>query len=219
MSNESYAPTERTSLRRIPVRGSYDRALVHAILDEALVCHLGFCGEGGQPFVIPTAFARDGERLFIHGAPASRMLKLGAGGAPLCATVTLLDGLVMARSAFHHSMNYRSVVVLGQAAELTDEREKLAALEAFVEKVSPGRPGLVRAPSAKELSATRVLALPLTEVSAKVRSGPPIDDEADLAVPVWAGVVRLVHEAGGLVPDGDISGSMPVPALPRWLVR
>lgn len=215
MSTPTYAPTGRTTLRRIPARGAYDRALVHAILDEALVCHLGFVGPDGQPFVIPTAFARDGERLLIHGAAASRMLKLGAAGLPLCATVTLLDGLVMARSAFHHSMNYRSVVALGQAFEISDETDKLAALAAFVDKVAPGRATQVRQPSSKELAATRVLALPLSEVSAKRRSGPPVDDDEDLAWPVWAGVVPLRLSTSELVPDGD-TDELP-PTLPPAL--
>jgi hypothetical protein len=173
-------------VRRIPKRASYDPEVVFAILDAGLVAHVGFVHDG-HPFVIPTAYARKGKELLIHGAAASRMLELGGAGAAISACVTILDGLVYARSAFHHSMNYRSVVVLGTARDVTDLAEKREFLEALVERFAPGRSREVRAPSVKELHATRVLALPLDEVSAKVRIGGPIDDPEDLALPVWAG--------------------------------
>ena len=192
----AFVPTPRTTLKRLPKRGTYDRETVHAILDEAIVCHVGFVAEG-QPFVIPTAFGREGDTLYLHGSAASRMLKTLAEGVDVCVTVTLLDGLVLARSAFHHSMNYRSVVVLGRALEVTEAEEKRRALEVIVDHVVPGRSGETRGPNDKELLATRVLSLALVEVSAKVRTGPPIDDEEDYTLPVWAGVipVRLAIDA------------------------
>jgi nitroimidazol reductase NimA-like FMN-containing flavoprotein (pyridoxamine 5'-phosphate oxidase superfamily) len=174
----------------LPERGRYDRAAIHAVLDEAFVCHVGFV-DAGQPFVIPTGFARLDERLLIHGSAKSRMLVTLAAGAPACVTVTILDGLVLARSAFHHSMNYRSVVVLGRAAEITEPEAKRRALDAIVEHIVPGRAAHVRAASENELRATRVLAFTLDEASAKVRSGPPKDDEPDYALPVWAGELPL----------------------------
>ena len=212
----TYSPTERTTLRRRPARGAYDRATVHAILDEALVCHLGFAVDG-QPFVLPTMFARDGERLFVHGAAASRMLNTLAGGVPVCVTVSLFDGLVLARSAFHHSMNYRSVVVLGSAREVTDRDEKLRAMAMLVDKVSPGRSRVARAPNEKEARATKVLALGLDEVSAKIRVGGVLDDAEDMALPVWAGVVPLALRAGLAEPDGPASATHETPQLPRVL--
>ena len=184
------SPSERTRVRRRPARGVYDRDVIDAILDEALVCHVGFVHEG-QPFVIPTAYARVGDVLYVHGAAASRMLRVIAEGVPVCVTVTLLDGLVLARSAFHHSMNYRSVVVLGVATEVTDEAERLLALRAIVEHVVPGRWPVVRPPTPQELRATSVLRLPLAEASAKMRSGGPLDDAEDRGWPVWAGEVPL----------------------------
>ena len=190
--------TERTRLRRLPKRGSRDWPLIAAILDEALVCHVAFAAPDGSgaPFVIPTAHARVGTVLYIHGAPASRMLRTAASGVEVCVTATLLDGLVLARSLFHHSLNYRSVVAFGRATEVTDLDEKRQALHAFAEHVLSGRAAEVREPSAGELKATRVLAVQLEEASAKVRTGPPIDDEEDLALPVWAGVlpIRLTME-------------------------
>lgn len=209
-----YVPTPRTTLHRVRNRGTYDRGVVHAILDEALVCQLGFVVDG-QPFVLPTAFARDGERLFVHGAAASRMMRSLAGGVPACLSVTLVDGLVLARSAFHHSMNYRSVLVLGRALEVTERGEKLLAMERLVDKVSPGRAGCVRAPNEKEVRATTVLAIPIEEVSAKIRVGPPLDDDGDSSVPVWAGVVPLSLRAGPLEPDGARATVFELPALPR----
>jgi nitroimidazol reductase NimA-like FMN-containing flavoprotein (pyridoxamine 5'-phosphate oxidase superfamily) len=202
--------TPRTRLRRLPDRGRFDRATVHAILDEALVCHVGFVAEG-QPFVIPTIHARVGEDLYVHGSAASRMLRMLAGGVPVCVTATLLDGLVLARSAFHHSVNYRSVVVLGGAEPVADPEEKRSALEAIVEHVIAGRNAEVRPPSPKELAATQVLRLPIEEASAKVRTGPPVDDEEDYTRTVWAGVLPLRLVPGAPVPDPRLAAGLPVP--------
>ena len=203
-------PTPRTTLRRLPARGHFDRATANAILDEALVCHVGFVSDG-QPFVIPTIHARAGDHVFVHGSAASRMLKTLQGGVPVCLTATLLDGLVLARSAFHHSMNYRSVVVLGDAQAVTDEREKWDALHAIVEHVAPGRWSEVREPSAKELAATLVLRLPIEEASAKVRTGPPLDDEEDYALECWAGVLPLRLTPGTPEPDPRRPAGRPLP--------
>lgn len=208
----SYEPTSRTTLRRIPDRGRYDRATVHAILDEALVCHLGFV-DNGQPLVIPTIFVRDGESLFFHGAAASRTLRAVSGGLPVSLTVSLIDGIVLARSAFHHSMNYRSVVVLGQAHEVTDREQKLRALLAFVEKMSPGRATDARPPTEKEMNATKVLRLPLIEVSAKVREGGPKDDAEDLDRPIWAGHYPVRLSVGDPIRDGHAVGDAAAPRL------
>jgi hypothetical protein len=177
-------------VKRLPARAAYDRATIHAILDEGLVCHIGFVADG-QPFVLPTTYGRVGDRLYVHGAAASRMLRRLRDGLPVCVTVTLLDGLVLARSAFHHSMNYRSVVIVGVAVEVTDPAEKVRALEAVVEHVVPGRWSSVRAPTSQELKATMVLSLPICEASAKVRTGPPLDDPADREIPCWAGEIPL----------------------------
>jgi nitroimidazol reductase NimA-like FMN-containing flavoprotein (pyridoxamine 5'-phosphate oxidase superfamily) len=203
-------PTPRTTLRRLPARGHFDRATVNAILDEALVCHVGFVTDG-QPFVIPTIHARAGDQVFVHGSAASRMLKTLQGGVPVCLTATLLDGLVLARSAFHHSMNYRSVVVLGDAQAVTDGREKWDALHAIVEHVAPGRWSEVREPSAKELAGTLVLRLPIEEASAKVRTGPPLDDEEDYALECWAGVLPLRLTPGTPLPDPKMPAGRPLP--------
>lgn len=192
----SLTQTPRTRLRRLPKRGEFDRAAVNAILDEGFVCHVGFCVER-QPFVIPTGYARAGQRLYVHGSQASRMLRTLEGGIEVCLTVTLVDGLVLARSAFHHSMNYRSVVVFGRAEKVEDEGEKLDALRAFSEQVVPGRWDEVRQPNTDEMKQTIVLTLPLAEASAKVRTGMPVDEEEDYDFPIWAGVVplRLAAEA------------------------
>jgi nitroimidazol reductase NimA-like FMN-containing flavoprotein (pyridoxamine 5'-phosphate oxidase superfamily) len=189
-SKESAAGTPRTKVRRHPERGSYDRETVEAILDEGVVCHLGFVADG-TPFVMPTMYARSGDVVYVHGSPASRMLRTAAGPADVCLTVTLLDGLVLARSAFTHSMNFRSVVVLGRAREVTDPAEKMAAFEALVEHVCRGRWADARHPNQKELATTLVLALPLDEATAKVRTGGPLDGEADMGLPVWAGDLPL----------------------------
>src|SRR5712664_1438919 len=192
---EELSQTARTTLRRLPQRGAFDRESINQILDEGFICHVGFAVDG-QPFVIPTGYARAGDRLFIHGSQASRMLRTLGQGIDVCLTVTLIDGLVLARSAFHHSMNYRSVVVFGRAT-VVDEKEKLAALRALSEHMIRGRWDEVRGPSEQEMKATVVLSLALAEVSAKVRTGPPLDDEEDYELRVWAGVIplRLVAEA------------------------
>jgi uncharacterized protein len=207
----SVAPSERTTVRRLPKRAVYDRAAIHAILDEGLVCHVGFVA-GGQPFVIPTTYGRVEDRLYVHGSAASRMIREVAGGIPVCVTVTLLDGLVLARSAFHHSMNYRSVVVLGQAREVVEPAEKAAALTAIVDHVVAGRSAESRGPNESELRATRVLCLSLDEASAKVRTGPPLDDEEDYALPHWAGVIPLRLVPQPPVPEPRLHPRIPVPA-------
>ena len=194
--------SERTKLKRLPARGHYDRETIYPILDEALICHVGFTVEG-QPYVIPTGFARIGDDLYIHGSSASRMLRNLAEGVDVCVTVTLLDGLVLARSAFHHSINYRSVVILGKAEIVTDADEKYKALEAFTEHIIPGRWPEIRWPTELELKATSVLKLPIDEASAKIRTGDPIDDDEDYAMNVWAGVLPLNLTPG--TPIGDIN--------------
>ena len=208
---EDFSPTARTTLRRLPKRGSFERETVYRVLDEGFVCHVGFVVDG-QPFVIPTAYGRKDDVLYIHGARASRMQKALAAGADVCVTVTLVDGLVLARSAFHHSINYRSVVVFGRARAVESEEEKSAALEAFTEHVMPGRWADVRWPNAQELAATTVLAIQLAEASAKVRTGPPIDDEEDYTLPVWAGVLPLGVEPGEPVADPRLPVGTDVPA-------
>lgn len=199
-SRSTFSVTPATRVHRQPVRASYDRELAYAILDEALVVSVGFV-EGNQPFVIPMAFARAGDRLILHAASSSRFCGLLASGACLCVTATLLDGVVLARSAMHHSLNYRSVVVLGAAEELTEPEAKLAALARLVEHVVAGRSTACRPPNALELKATRVFALPLEEASIKRRSGGPLDDAEDLALPFWAGVIPLEQRGGAPVPD------------------
>jgi uncharacterized protein len=209
MNTDRYQRTERTRLRRLPERAAYDRDTVHAILDEGFICHVGFVLDG-QPFVIPTGYVRAADTLYLHGSTGSR-LGLRPGMA-VCVTVTLLDGLVLARSAFHHSMNYRSVVVLGRTRALTGPDEKEAALRALVEHIVPGRSDAVRGADRRELAATVVLALPLAEVSAKVRTGPPVDDEPDYDLPIWAGVLPLRQVADPPVPDDRLDPSLDVPA-------
>ena len=206
---ENFTRTDRNSVRRLPQRASYERALVYQILDEGFVCHVGFVVEG-QPFVIPTAYGRAGDTLYVHGALASRMLKTLGGGVEACVTVTLIDGLVLARSAFHHSMNYRSVVVFGRAAVVEGRAEKMEAMRAFSEHLMRGRWAEVREPNERELNATLVLALPLAEASAKVRTGPPVDDEEDLTLDVWAGVLPLRVEAGEPVTDQLVKDGTPI---------
>jgi uncharacterized protein len=190
----------RTKLRRLPKRGAHERPTIDAILDEALISHVGFVHDG-RPAVIPTLHARLGDDVLIHGSAASRMLRALAGGIDVCLTATLIDGLVLARSAFHHSVNYRSVVLYGQARLVAEPDEKEAALEAFTERLIPGRWADVRWPTRKELKATTVLTVPIEEGSAKVRSGPPIDDEPDYELDVWAGVVPLALTRGEPVQD------------------
>ncbi len=206
------APSDRTRVRRMPARGGYDRAVIDAILDEALTCHVGFVKDG-SPFVIPTLHWRMGDELLLHGSAASRMLEHAGSDVELCVTVTLLDGIVLARSAFHHSLNYRSVVVFGRARLVTERAEKLAALSQLVNRFSPGRAERVRGPNAQELKATSVLALPISEASAKVRSGGPIDDEEDLSLPVWAGVIPVRLQAlAAEVAEPSVPGE-PAPSL------
>jgi nitroimidazol reductase NimA-like FMN-containing flavoprotein (pyridoxamine 5'-phosphate oxidase superfamily) len=205
-----FTPTERTQVKRLPKRGNYDRETVYSILDTAFVCHVGFSVDG-QPFVIPTNYGRSGDTLYLHGSAASRMLKTLSGGVPVCVTVTHVDGLVLARSAFHHSVNYRSVVILGKAQLVEDPAEKMEALRIFTEHVMKGRWNDVRIPTEQELKATTVLSLPLEEVSAKVRAGGPIDDEADYALPVWAGVLPLETVAKTPLPDAQRKNDPPIP--------
>jgi nitroimidazol reductase NimA-like FMN-containing flavoprotein (pyridoxamine 5'-phosphate oxidase superfamily) len=204
----SGVPSARTTVKRHPERGVYERGVIDAILDEALICHVGFSIDG-QPFVIPTIHARDGDVLYIHGSPGSRMLRSLRSGVDTCVTVTLLDGLVLARSVYNHSMNYRSVVVVGRAGEVTDPQEKLRAMRCVVEHILPGRWEDARQPSEKEIKATTILALALTEASAKIRSGPPTDDEDDVGLPVWAGVIPLALQTADPLPDDGVSSSPP----------
>jgi hypothetical protein len=207
---QSFTPTPRTKVQRLPDRGKYDRETVHAILDQGFVCHVGFVVEG-QPFVIPTNYARVDEILYLHGSSASRMLKTLSGGVSVCVTVTHVDGLVLARSAFHHSVNYRSVVALGVAHLIENTEEKLRALEAFTNHVMPGRWNDIRTPTEQELRATSVLALPLDEVSAKVRVGPPKDEAEDYSLPIWAGVLPLNIVPGAPIDDPKLIAGLSVP--------
>ena len=206
----SDVPSTRTRVVREPQRAVYDREAVYRILDEAFICHVGFVVDG-QPFVIPTSYGRSGDTLYIHGSAASRMLRNLDQGIPVCVTVTLLDGLVLARSIFNHSMNYRSVVILGTAQVVNDPEEKLAALRSLSEHILPGRWAESRQPNEKELKATFALRLPIDEFSAKVRQGPPIDDEEDYAFRTWAGVVPLNMVSGKPIPDDGCDASVPVP--------
>ena len=207
---DGYEPTERTRVRRKPGRGSYEREQVHAILDEALVCHVGFVDDG-HPYVIPTIHARDGETIYLHGSPASRTLGTLADGTACCLTATLVDEIVLARSARNHSLNYRSVMVLGTAQEITEPAEKAHALLTVVEHMVPGRADEVRGPSEKDLETTKVLSMKIEEASAKVRTGPPADKPEDLALPYWAGQLPLTLEARDPVPVPDLARDVTVP--------
>jgi hypothetical protein len=204
-------------LRRIPKRGAHDREAIDAILDEAMVCHLGFVHDG-RPAVIPTLHARVGDEVLVHGSAASRALRALATGIEVCLTATLIDGLVLARSAFHHSVNYRSVVLYGTARPLTENEELERALEAFTEKLVPGRWADVRWPTRKELKGTAALALPIAEGSAKVRTGPPIDDDEDYALDMWAGVVPMKIEMLAPEPDPELRAGIEAPAYVSSLV-
>src|ERR671935_3301186 len=206
--------TDSTRVRRHPERGRYERAEIDAILDEALFCHVGFIDEG-RPFVIPMIHARIDDELYLHGSPASRMLRELAGEIDVCVTATLLDAVVLARSVYNHSLNYRSAVVLGRARKLHDRAERLEALEAIVEHVVPGRSREARAPSEKEPAGTTVLALAIEEASAKVRTGPPSDFDDDLDLPVWAGVIPLRTVAGDPLTDEDVPREIEVPGYVR----
>ena len=207
---ETFSPTERTRVVREPHRGSFDRETIYKILDEGFVCHVGFTMDR-QPYVIPTMFARVGDAIYFHGSAASRMLRGLSGGLAVCVTVTLIDGLVLARSVFNHSMNYRSVVALGKATLVDDAEEKIAALRAFTEKILPGRWDDARQPNEKELKATSILRLPLSEVSAKMRIGDVQDDEEDYALAVWAGVLPIRLTASEPIRDGRCDARLAVP--------
>jgi nitroimidazol reductase NimA-like FMN-containing flavoprotein (pyridoxamine 5'-phosphate oxidase superfamily) len=203
-----------TKVQRHPERGRYDRDLIHAILDDGFLCHVGFV-QDGQPFVIPTLYTRIGGTLYLHGSPVSRMLRFLQDGIPMCVTVTLVDGIVLARSAFSSSVNYRSVVVLGQGSVVTDEEDKRAAMRALVDQVMPGRSDDAREPNEKELAATLVIDIPLEEASAKVRIGPPKDAAGDYGLKVWAGEIPLSLRVGEPVPDPQLASDIPVPPYVR----
>src|SRR5579863_2424150 len=212
------APSARTRLVREPDRAVYDRAAAYKVLDEGFICHVGFVVDG-QPFVIPTGYGRAGDSLYIHGSAASRMLRRVDEGVAVCVTVTLLDGLVLARSIFNHSMNYRSVVILGTAVAVTDAKEKLEALRLLSEHILPGRWAESRQPNEKELKATLVMRLPIEEFSAKVRQGPPVDDEEDYAFPTWAGVMPLTMVAGEPIDDARLMPGLKAPEYTRTYTR
>jgi uncharacterized protein len=216
--NMTFTQTERTKLKRLPNRGHFDRETVYGILDEGFICHVGFAPEG-KPVVIPTGYARVDDTLYIHGSQASRMLRTLSGGVDACVTVTLIDGLVLARSAFHHSMNYRSVVIFGRATLVEDAHEKMAALLALSEHIVRGRWAEVREPTEQELRQTTVLSLPLVEASAKIRSGPPLDDEEDYAMSVWAGVLPLRLAIGEPIKDPRLPDGIEVPEYVRHYKR
>lgn len=217
--SEDLTPTDRSTVRRLRERGSHDRARIHAVLDEGLVAHVGLSVDG-QPFVIPMAYGRDGDRLILHGSVASRLLRGLTDGLPVCVTVTLLDGLVLARSAFHHSMNYRSVVVLGTATRVTDPQRAAAALDVLVDHVVPGRAAEARPSSPAELRQTAVLEVPIEEASLKERTGGASDDDEDLALDVWAGVVPVGLVAGTPVPNSDLRAQVaPSPAVAQLAAR
>jgi nitroimidazol reductase NimA-like FMN-containing flavoprotein (pyridoxamine 5'-phosphate oxidase superfamily) len=207
----THPASDRVRLRRKRERGNYERSTIDAILDEGLLAHLGIVEEDGQPVVIPTLHARCGDVVYCHGSVASRTLRALKGGAPACLTVTLVDGLVLARAAMHHSANYRSVVLMGRATSIEDPQEKLSALRATVEHIIPGRWEDVRAPNEKELQATAVLAIPISEASAKVRTGPPLDEEEDYALEAWAGVIPLQFKAGPPLADPRLSADIELP--------
>ena len=209
----AYQPTPRTTPTRYRERAHYNRKAVHAILDEALICHLGYLGAGG-PVVLPTTHARLGDTLYLHGSTGGGPMlaaKAAPSGLPVCVTVTLVDGLVLARAAMHHSVNFRSVVVLGAARVVDDPAEKLRALSCLLDHIRPGRAADCRIPNARELAATGVLSVDLVEVSAKVRTGAPVDDPEDAMLPHWAGVVPLSLTAGTPVPAADLDPAIPVP--------
>jgi nitroimidazol reductase NimA-like FMN-containing flavoprotein (pyridoxamine 5'-phosphate oxidase superfamily) len=210
MTTETFERTKRNRVVRMPERGHYDRESVYGIIDEALLCHVGFAQEG-QPFVIPTLHARLGDRLLLHGATTSRMLKHVQAGNPVCITMTIADGLVLARSVFHHSINYRSVVLFGRGILITDPDEKMHALAAFTDRLMPGRWDDAREPNRKEFKATSVVAIPIDSASAKVRVGPPKDDEEDLGLPVWAGVVPIRQVVDLPQPAPDLRDGVAVP--------
>lgn len=216
--SETQMPTARTRVVREAHRAVYDRETIYRILDEGFLCHIGFVADG-QPFVIPTAYGRQGANLVIHGSAASRMLRTMKQGVPVSVTVTLLDGLVLARSVFNHSMNYRSVVILGKATLIDDLQEKLAALRTLSEHILPGRWDDSRQPNERELKQTAVLRVPIEEFSAKVRTGPPIDDEEDYSFPTWAGVIPLEMKAGTPINDEKLDWAREVPLYAKHYSR
>ena len=216
--SENQNPTARTRVVREAMRADYDRETVYRILDEGFLCHVGFA-QNGQPFVIPTSYGRKDASLYIHGSAASRMLRQMKESLPVCVTVTLLDGLVLARSIFNHSMNYRSVVILGTATLVDDPEEKLEALRLLSEHILPGRWVESRQPNERELKQTSVLRVPIEEFSAKVRTGPPVDDEEDYSFPTWAGVLPLEMKAGEPIDDERLNPARDVPAYVRNYTR
>jgi hypothetical protein len=209
-----FTPTEKTRVKRLHERGHYDRETVYAILDAGFICHVGYVIDD-QPYVTPTSYWREGDRVYWHGSSASRMLRTISKGIKVCLTVTHVDGLVLARSGFHSSINYRAVMAFGEAEVVSDPQHKEAALKAFVEHVTPGRWAMLRPPTSQELKGTTVLSMKLDEVSAKVRTGPPKDDEEDYALPVWAGVLPLKMSSGPPEPDPRLSAELPIPAHAR----
>jgi nitroimidazol reductase NimA-like FMN-containing flavoprotein (pyridoxamine 5'-phosphate oxidase superfamily) len=213
---QAFTPTDRTQVRRLPKRGSFDRELVYSILDEAFICHVGFNTDRG-PVVIPTSYGRKDDSLYIHGSAASRMLRTLSDGVPVCVTVTLLDALVLARSAFHHSMNYRSVVVFGMATPITDTEPKIEALRVISEHILRERWNDVRGPKDQELKATTVLEIVLEEASAKVRTGPPLDDEEDYDMNVWAGILPVKVVRGKPIADDRLKAGIELPSYLRKL--
>jgi uncharacterized protein len=212
----AYRPTARSRIKRLPKRAHYDHETVHAILDAGFIAHVGYVIDG-QPYVTPTAYWREGDRLYWHGSAASRMLRTVETGVPVCLTVTHLDGLVIARSGFHHSINYRSVMAYGMAAAISDPAEKLAALEAFVNRLYPGRWPELRPPTRQEIKGTTVVGMTIAEASAKVRTGPPVDDEPDYALPLWAGTIAIRQEVGETMADPKLGDNIARPeGLAAW---
>ncbi|MBV8651294.1 MAG: pyridoxamine 5'-phosphate oxidase family protein [Alphaproteobacteria bacterium] len=215
-NGSSKAPSERMRVKRLPDRGHYDRETIHAILDAGLICHVGYVIDG-QPYVTPTGYWREGDRVYWHGSSASRMLRQQKEGIPVCFTVSLLDGLVFARSGFHHSMNYRAVMALGTAQLVEGDEAKLATLEAFSERIAPGRWREIRPPTAQELKGTTILHMGLEEASAKIRTGDPVDDEEDYALPCWAGVLPIRLTTGTPLPDAKLPAGVAPPDYFRRL--
>jgi nitroimidazol reductase NimA-like FMN-containing flavoprotein (pyridoxamine 5'-phosphate oxidase superfamily) len=214
----TYPPTDQNRVRRIPKRGHYDAETIYGIVDAALICHVSFVQEG-QPFIIPTLHARDGDSILLHGASTSRLLQHAGAGHPLCIAVTMVDALVLARSVFDHSVNYRSVVIFGRGRLVEDESAKYAALERFTDKLLPGRWADARLPTATEMKATAVVRVEIENASAKIRTGPPGDEEADLALPVWAGLLPIHTSYGTLEPAPDLLAGIPVPGYLQAMVQ